>query len=104
MLNMPPGRKAGESHVPFIGVSFTGLETLTKLHNRLGPDIRLMPVDRAKHLASDFGVDIRAEAEAALRLAADTDKLTAAGAKAQVQPFYDLLDAKGSVGATSANP
>ena len=36
--------------------------------------------------------------------AADTDKLTAAGAKAQVQPFYNLLDAKGSIGATSANP
>ena len=29
--------------------------------------------------------------------AADTDKLTAAGAKAQVQPFYDPLDAEGSV-------
>ena len=71
MLNMPPGRKAGESHLPFIGASFTGLETLTKLHNRLGSDIRFIPVDRAKHLASDFGVDIRAEAEAALRLAAD---------------------------------
>ena len=62
---MPPGRKAGESHVPFIGVSFTGLETLTKLHNRLGSDIRLIPVDRAKHLASDLGFDIRGEAEAA---------------------------------------
>ena len=36
--------------------------------------------------------------------AADTDKLTAAGAKAQVQPFYNLLNAKGSIGATSANP
>jgi len=71
LLNMPPGRKAGESHLPFIGASFTGLETLTKLHNRLGPDIRLIPVDRAKHLASDLGFDIRAEAEAALRLAAD---------------------------------
>ena len=36
--------------------------------------------------------------------AEDTDKLTVAGAKGQIQPFYDLLDAKGSIGATSANP